>query len=249
MKTVLLFGTLFILGSATLFGQVDMTINGVSVSTGQVFNYTAQTVMGSFDFEEMELSIDNLASSTVDLEVERCKIIDVPGWEINSTIWLEGSDPFGGIHFSPATMTGTCWITQVGPVTATASGDSAVFVDYLESTDISCALYRYYIWGDGQILDSVDVEYCRTGTNSLQENSSYGVQLYPNPTNERVYIGHDASIFEVHIYNVYGELVLSQPASDAITDVDVSTLEDGVYFAELHGSFNERKQIRFVVTR
>lgn len=54
--------------------------------------------------------------------------------------------------------------------------------------------------------------------------------IYPNPIKNRIYIKTDQIISSYKIYNVMGQLVLSNIFSESI---DISMLEKGTYFLNL----------------
>ena len=179
MKNKILFAALLMFSTYSI-GQVEMTIEGVAVASGDTFYYDATTVFGWGGGEDMTLLIENTSNNVMDLQVERCKIIDVPGWTVSYTVFGDLSDPFGGTVYSSASMTGQCWTTLVA--VPFSNGGEAEFRDNLESSEYTCAQYRYYVWNGSILEDSVDVQYCRTAWVELNEVSLIDFEVYPNPT-------------------------------------------------------------------
>lgn len=216
----------FALGAVPFaFSQVTMTVNGTSVTTGSQYNYQALHPLGQVGAESMELLITNSGSSDMEFNVERCKIVDVPGWAINSTEWAS-DDPLTGIHYNANTMTGECWTTLQS--IAIAPGEVVRFKDYLTSTDVSCALYRYYVWEAGvSRIDSVDVEYCRTSLN-VGELGNSELLIYPNPSADFVSLkGVGGDLSSMKITNVSGQEVMH--IEEVPATIDVRSFPEGHY--------------------
>lgn len=211
------------------FSQVTMTINGTSVASGSQYDYQASHPLGSPGAESMELRVNNAGSVNMELKVERCKITDVPGWTINSTEWA-GEDPLTtGVHYNSSIMTGECW-TTLDPITA-SSGSYVIFKDYLTSTDVSCALYRYYVLEMGVRVDSVDVEYCRTSL-SVGELDNSELIVYPNPSTDFIsFKGEKGQFDAVKVTSVSGQEVMS---FDGVPNlIDVRSIPEGHYTVSL----------------
>jgi hypothetical protein len=73
--------------------------------------------------------------------------------------------------------------------------------------------------------------------------NSQQVDIYPNPTNSIITLsgGEKGSI--VTIYNVLGEVILSQEISNDKTEIDVSSETNGIYFLRItseYGSITKR---------
>lgn len=66
----------------------------------------------------------------------------------------------------------------------------------------------------------------------IDHENTLGLQLYPNPTSSVLNIAAQVSISTIEIYSINGQLVLRQELENTNrkTSINVSKLEDGVYF-------------------
>jgi hypothetical protein len=67
----------------------------------------------------------------------------------------------------------------------------------------------------------------------VSSNDFIDYSYYPNPTNGFLTIKSKDVISEVSVYNVQGQLLLSQKGSDLIAEVDLSPFSKGTYFFKL----------------
>jgi hypothetical protein len=68
---------------------------------------------------------------------------------------------------------------------------------------------------------------------SSQQLEEQKIQVYPNPCSSKIFIKSDElSIHQIEIYNQLGQRVKN--VSQNLTELDISTLEKGVYFMTLH---------------
>lgn len=88
---------------------------------------------------------------------------------------------------------------------------------------------------------------------SVAENNLFSaVQLYPNPTSDKLYIRYDLnqhSAFQVEVVNMIGKVVSQEqiPATaNGLLTIDAAQLPEGVYFVRLTGANNQLVK-RFVV--
>jgi hypothetical protein len=70
-----------------------------------------------------------------------------------------------------------------------------------------------------------------TSTNDINETAA--LALYPNPTNDRVYLRADANIKEVRIINYLGQTVQVYQMMETQSPIDLSSFDSGVYFFEV----------------
>lgn len=67
------------------------------------------------------------------------------------------------------------------------------------------------------------------GTESLSEINSASCDVYPNPVKDVVTVKAD-NIKQIMIYNSLGQMMKSVDCNDNISDINVSDLENGIYF-------------------
>jgi len=74
-------------------------------------------------------------------------------------------------------------------------------------------------------------------TASVDDQNQLDISIYPNPTNDKLFIQGLSSSSRVSIYNVLGKLVLSQTISK---EIDVNNLQSGIYVIKIA---EEQKEI------
>jgi surface protein len=67
-------------------------------------------------------------------------------------------------------------------------------------------------------------------TASVDDQNQLDISIYPNPTNDKLFIQGLSSSSRVSIYNVLGQLVLSQTISE---EIDVKQLSEGIYILKI----------------
>jgi len=65
---------------------------------------------------------------------------------------------------------------------------------------------------------------------SIKDESRDQIQIYPNPTTDKLYIDNIQGIDQINIYNVSGRLLFSE---FACSELNVSSLRSGIYMIEL----------------
>ena len=73
------------------------------------------------------------------------------------------------------------------------------------------------------------------GTGIMQINDFGEVSLYPNPVKKDLYIKTPSENSTVNIYSLQGSLLKSIPAYQSNEQIDVSTLQSGVYLVKISG--------------
>ena len=82
----------------------------------------------------------------------------------------------------------------------------------------------------------------------VSEQVSQAVRLYPNPSNERVFVASDADLQAIKLYDITGRLVRRITIYGTTTELDVKDLDDGIYFIQaIHSDGNTSTQ-KFVIT-
>ncbi|HLS30960.1 MAG TPA: T9SS type A sorting domain-containing protein [Flavobacteriaceae bacterium] len=65
---------------------------------------------------------------------------------------------------------------------------------------------------------------------SVEDHQISNLTLYPNPTDDFLYIENLTNPVQIEIYDLSGKVMLSQEVNEAIRQVDVSQLSAGMYF-------------------
>ena len=75
-----------------------------------------------------------------------------------------------------------------------------------------------------------------TGTGIMQINDNGEVSLYPNPVKNDLYIKTPSEKSVIKIYSLQGSLLKTISAYQSHEQIDVSTLQSGVYLVKISGS-------------
>lgn len=86
-------------------------------------------------------------------------------------------------------------------------------------------------------LDNISVDFSMA-TPDFTKNS---FTMYPNPASQLVNLTGNTTISQVNIYNVLGQLLITKNIKANEAQLDVSSLDSGNYFVEIHS--NENKEI------
>lgn len=101
-------------------------------------------------------------------------------------------------------------------------------------TDYSTYANRQWIIGQGAVANTYDR--CGPCALGIEEINQTDLTIYPNPTNALLTITSSKTISKIDVYSIVGELVLSMEAGNPIVDLDVTSLETGVYTMNVHGT-------------
>jgi hypothetical protein len=114
---------------------------------------------------------------------------------------------------------------------------SAVGVNYCKGDDGRQKLIDDFGW---TITDAG----LNCSTASIDDQTQLDISIYPNPTNDKLFIQGLSSSSRVSIYNVLGKLVLSQTISK---EIDVKQLSKGIYILKIIDGQKEtvRKFIKY----
>jgi minor extracellular serine protease Vpr len=84
-------------------------------------------------------------------------------------------------------------------------------------------------WGWGKINALAALQQ----TVGIEELNAANINLYPNPATDQITVQADRTITAIHITDISGRVVATQPVNATQTQVDVSTLASGVFFVRL----------------
>lgn len=86
-------------------------------------------------------------------------------------------------------------------------------------------------------------EDCFGGTGVISPKT-VNLQIYPNPTAEKLYINSDEDVKEIEIYSITAEKVMQLEGN--INQVDVSKLQSGIYTIKARTETNNLVSLRFI---
>ena len=101
-------------------------------------------------------------------------------------------------------------------------------------TDYSSYANRQWIIGQGAISNTYDK--CGPCGLGFEEFSLMDVAIFPNPTNEMITLTSSKAIEKIEIYSMVGELVLSTETNNFVVELDVKSLETGLYTVNVLGA-------------
>jgi hypothetical protein len=101
-------------------------------------------------------------------------------------------------------------------------------------TDYSTYANRRWIIGQGAISNTYDR--CSPCSLGLDEFSQMDVAIYPNPTNAMITLTSSKAIEKIEVYSLVGELVMTSQSNKFVVELDVTSLEAGLYTVNVHGA-------------
>jgi hypothetical protein len=78
---------------------------------------------------------------------------------------------------------------------------------------------------------------------SFLNNESYafnGLNYYPNPVKNSLSISNSSELTQVEITSVLGQTMISKNLNELQTEIDLSNLENGVYFVKVKADGAEK---------
>jgi hypothetical protein len=79
-----------------------------------------------------------------------------------------------------------------------------------------------------------------TGIKKNVQNASF--KFYPNPTDGKIFIEfNSASERKIELYDVTGRIIIDQKTNDAVTQLNIETLSNGVYYVQIKDSDGNRQ--------
>ena len=69
---------------------------------------------------------------------------------------------------------------------------------------------------------------------NIEENTTINCNVYPNPTNDRLYIEAETEIEDVVVYDIYGRCQQLSAISGQPSVIDVYDLKSGIYFVKIN---------------
>jgi len=250
--------TLFLsLVSLGLLAQTPLKIVEPSDLATDV-NNTTLTVNGSSTDSDMEaiVWVVNNGSSSLDLKCKKSEIDVLAGTE-NTTCWklcpttydVAGSKPVVLVNISGTQMVETA-----------AVGDTVKsFVGHYKPMNLDgCSLFKYEWYDSNDMNTALATIYVRfvhtTGqcTAAIEEIPKIDVSIYPVPANDELKISTSelpGGNLQVEFYDILGKKVNSKNISLQSTNIDVSYMNEGVYFAKFIHKGQVVKTKKFVIKR
>ena len=100
-----------------------------------------------------------------------------------------------------------------------------------QGQDIYVAIVHYNC--TNQFMVNVDDILLNRQYDNITENAFTVVNVYPNPASEKIMIESQVVVNQYDIYNIAGEMILSQPIGEKSFEVNVSELPAGAYLIKM----------------
>ena len=127
---------------------------------------------------------------------------------------------------------------QAAKMTATANTDEyvAYIKDYKPGSKVN-----YYVFAADEsgrnrqqpVFGEMDPHnFVMEGEDNIAENNIEGIDVYPNPVNDMLFVETESNVVEISIYDVFGR---QHPIANSqhLTAIDVSELNAGVYMVKI----------------
>jgi surface protein len=154
---------------------------------------------------------------------------DIGGWDLSDNTDMNGFFQNTGISVNNFDETIIGWYNNATkvPTNIKFSGN----IGYCKSRDWLYILETNFGWDIITDEDGVSSGfYLDCSTAGVDDQNQLDISLYPNPTNDKLFIQGLSSSSRVSIYNVLGKLVLSQTISK---EIDVKQLSKGIYILKV----------------
>jgi hypothetical protein len=234
MKKIVTFfgGFFFFLGASAQ--QIEIYKQGEFVDV-------SGTIVGLESTEvaiEQNFTIKNVSGITLNLRVERAKIIVLPETQ-DRLCWG------GGCYDAEVVSAADPYISP-GDASIADDATSLLMTTHETHGIDGTAQYRYYLINeDDERLDSVDVLY--TSTVSVKENAKIQISVYPNPAvnNVNITVQNETGNLKFTLFNVLGEAIINTKLYEGQNTVAVDKLTNGVYFYTIYkdGAVLETKKL------
>jgi len=68
----------------------------------------------------------------------------------------------------------------------------------------------------------------------VDSNKLNAFKIFPNPTNDVIFIQSNFNQFDAHIFNIQGQAILQKSNLNNNDTIDLNFLSNGVYFVQIH---------------
>jgi hypothetical protein len=238
----------FLKNNAQTIQLLDTTGNVLSIAQS---SYTFSVPNGSA--ANYMFNVKNTSSSSVTIQAKKYVISNVGG---NLTTFCIGSLCYGATTTQSGNVTIAANSTIPPPHATSTFGLSTDFDAFVSS---GTAKVMYTIFNTSNVSDSISViiNYNLTAAAGIESvaNNYYVSNISPNPASTNISLNYDLKNSmqpaSVKIYNMLGTLVKTV-ALDAYannTKIDITALEDGLYFYSVVVGGNAVKTSRLIVSR
>lgn len=86
-------------------------------------------------------------------------------------------------------------------------------------------------------------------TNSIKDQSTYDISLYPNPTSDQIFLETKNSqnqIIQIQLYNTEGKLILNNEINNEKAKIDFTNYTSGQYLMKIKNSNNKTQSFNII---
>lgn len=131
------------------------------------------------------------------------------------------------------------------------AGDSSIFQPKVWPGDVpACVIYTYYIYsGLGSLQDSIEIKFRFDAQDCFLTNEEQEIDFstYPNPASSdfNIQMTTNGADVDLMVYNILGETVMNEQMFDGLNNVNIESLNNGVYFYSIlkNGKAVETKKL------
>ncbi len=137
------------------------------------------------------------------------------------------------------------WLSTNPDEGVVAPGDTEDVTVTIDATNLTSGQYdgTLIIRSNDLANDWVEVPVSVAVFVGINENGEHGyVTMYPNPATTSVKLEANSNINDVQVYNAVGQLVYSTVINNKTATVDVSSLQNGVYFVKINSELGTTTQ-------
>lgn len=166
------------------------------------------------------LNVVNINTTDINTTAATLNWMGNNGYEVDTSYDLQY-----GLH---GFLLGTGIITQHLPSSITLSGLANGVYDFYVRENLHNDNTVYSSWSGPVTFASAIL--------SVKENEIKGLKLYPNPTNDVIWLDSKESLNEVIVYNLAGQQLIRVKQYESNAGIDLSSLSRGIYFVKVNSS-------------
>lgn len=219
----------------------DINVTNVSIANNTTPYFISNSLWGATFYFQLQYTLVNTGTTTINSFAEKLWL-----YRGNTCYWNFGYREFSNLNLSP----NSSMIFTTNPISITCNPTFSY--NFSNNYRIIADSPNGCIDNDGSNnFDSTSIPFANfTSIDYLERNQENLVELYPNPTQEKINLKLsdviDLKIKKLIILNCLGMKILEFDEPNVSEGFDVSSLPPGSYIVELHGKQNliQRKLIK-----
>lgn len=99
--------------------------------------------------------------------------------------------------------------------------------------------------------DTINVTFIKCGNSGIQDISTDEVKIFPNPSNDKLTINSNQDIANINVFDITGKAVHNKEFTNKLnqTEIDLSALNNGIYFIAVQSSNGEISKNKIVLAK